>query len=264
MLAVRCGVSSEVQAGQTQLVWAVLRAERNPKYSHNTFVEALSGINRLHVFASTTAHQFFLDEWNLTDSTVKAGFAGKRMFACGVGSTTDQAALSLADAMIGINWSVPELANNGIRLNGLGWTLNRLEELGLIPGFSLQLWTKINSTSEKILKDTKLARKWDTWDVQTHEIYDLKNVHADVPELVKTAINDGSLICFGARSAEVLDATVRALMLHCNVTDPKNFAQCVHFSAWEKGAQQRAQQLLLQQRLIPWSEFEKLLNRNSP
>jgi hypothetical protein len=257
-------VSSEVQTGQPQLVWAVLRAERNPKYSHNAFIEALSGIDNLHVFASTTAHQFFLDEWRLTNSALKTALAGKKMIACGVGSTTDQAARSLADASIGINWSVPELADNGIRRNGLDWTLNRLEELGLIPDMSLQLWTKIDSTSEKILQETKLARNWDSWKVRTHEIYVLEHVHADVPALVKTAINDGSPICFGAKSAEVLDATVRALMLHCNVTDPKNFAQCVHFSVWEKGAQQKAQQLLLQQRLIPWSEFEKLLRRNSP
>ncbi|NBW80685.1 hypothetical protein EBR21_02930 [bacterium] len=263
MLAVRCRVSLENQAGKQEQEWVVLRAERNSGYAHNAFVEALSDGCKLHVFASTTAQQFFLQEWSMTAAEEKASLAGKAMFACGVGNTTDQSAGSLTEACGEMKWTVPVLAHNGIRLNGLAWTLNRLEELRLVPRMSLHLWTKINSTSEKILEETKRTRKWNSWDTRIHEIYDL-NSTLDVPEHIKRAIANGLPICFGVRSAEVLDATVHALLRHCQVANPTSLAQNIHFSVWEKGAQQRAQQLMLQQRLVDPADFDKLLSRSSP
>ncbi|MFZ9519239.1 MAG: hypothetical protein ACO3A4_02070 [Silvanigrellaceae bacterium] len=258
MLAVRCGISLEQLTNQRGLFWPVLNAIRNVSFTRDDFIAALSDDCKIHVFASTAAAKLFEHELSLAEPHIKTSLLKNHQIACGVGPATDQAARSLIESSAVGSWSVPEMANNGERLNGLAWTLSRLEALGLIPRTSLHLWTKKNSTSEKILDEFRNARQWRSWEVRTHEIYELSSNPDSLPEVIREKIATGEQVCFGVKSAEVLDATLERLMRSFNVKSPANLDHSIHFSVWEKGAQNRAWQLNLQARLVPWSEFEAL------
>ena len=76
-------------------------------------------------------------------------------------------------------------------------------------------------------------------------------------------LNGGSTVCFGAKSAEALDALLQILFAHFQLHETKMLPAGIHFSVWEKSATFRAQELGLQDRLIPFAQFESLLTRRS-
>lgn len=256
MLTIRCGVAQENQSTAQDCDWPVLQSKLNPSFSTEGFLQTLSQPNELHIFASPTAFNFFVKLWNSLEPAQKKSLSHLELFACGVGNTTDDAARSLRESGVLLRWSVPTLASKELRENGLNWTLENLEKKGLIPKHPLHLWTKTWSTSDKILREVQNARGWNSWSAQTHEIYSLDADSHSIPTEVVHAIVTKTPLCFGVKSAEVLDAVLAVLLEHTHVSTPSQLPRSIQFSVWEKGALQRAQQLFLQTRLIPWAEFE--------
>lgn len=258
MLNIRCGVAPDDSTPPDNNEWPVLKAVVNPQFNSDDLKKSLSQPGHLHIFASPTAVHFFVRVWTALDESTKKTSSSLDMLACGVGNTTDDAARSLRERKVSLRWSVPALASPNLRENGLSWTLGQLEKQGLIPRHTLHLWTKTWSTSEKIMRELKAARQWSSWDIHTHEIYSLAANTDPIPPEIVLALTAKSPICFGVKSAEVLDATVAALLHHTRLSSPQQLSRSIQFSVWEKGALQRAQQLFLQSRLIPWSQFDPL------
>lgn len=256
MLNVRCGITGVHTSKIQDCEWPVLRAAVNPNDSAEDVVKTISQANQLHIFASPMAFHFFQEILNSLDAGQKKKIPAHEIFACGVGNATDTAARSLKNTGLPVRWTTPDLAPQDRRENGMSWTLEQLEKRGFIPRHPLHLWTKTFSTSEKILRELKSSRQWNLWETKTHEIYSL-SVNADpFPPDIVLALANKSPICFGVKSAEVLDATVTLLLQHTRLTSAQQLPRSVHFSVWEKGALQKAQQLFLHSRLIPWSSFE--------
>jgi hypothetical protein len=206
------------------------------------------------------AFHFFQEILNSIDPLQKKNIPAHEILACGVGKTTDSAARTLKNAGLPVRWLIPELASEETRENGLAWTLEQLEKKGIVPRHPLHLWTKAFSTSDKILRELKTSRQWNMWDTFTHELYALSLNNDPFPPEVVLALANKTPLCFGVKSAEVLDATVALLLHHTRLTSAQQLPRSVHFSVWEKGALQKAQQLFLHSRLIPWTSFEQQLD----
>lgn len=259
MLTIRCGVAQDKDATPSDCDWAVLQSFANPAFSDAELLQSLAQAHAVHVFASLTAFNFFLKSWYRCDAAERKKLSGREMTACGVGHSTDAAARTLQHSGISLNWQVPHFGEGDVRENGLHWTLEQLEKRGLIPRNALHLWSKTGATSAKILRDLKKIRQWNDWQIHTHEIYSLGINLKSMPAAAIDALERNSPVCFGVKSAEVLDATVAALLKHTMQNSLSQLPHSVHFSVWERGALQRAQQLYMQPRLLPWSEFESLL-----
>jgi hypothetical protein len=259
LLTIRCGVAQDKDGTPGDCDWAVLQSFANPAFSDGELLQSLAQANAVHVFASLTAFNFFLKIWNRCDAAERKKLSGREMTACGVGHSTDTAARTLQQSGTTLNWHVPQFGEGDARENGLHWTLEQLEKRGLIPKNELHLWSKTDATSAKILRDVKRIRLWNDWQIHTHEIYSLGINLKSMPTEAIDALEKDSPVCFGVKSAEVLDATVAALLKHTMRNSISQLPRSIHFSVWERGALQRAQQLYMQPRLLPWSEFESLL-----
>lgn len=259
MLTIRCGVAQDNDGAQTDCDWPVLQSFVNPRFSQEELLQSLGQSHAVHVFASITAFNFFQKICNRLSAADRNEIAGREMTACGVGNSTDAAARTLQQSGTALRWKVPHFADADSRQNGLHWTLEQLEKLGLIPKNPLHLWSKTESTSAKILRDSKNLRQWSNWQAFTHEIYSLGVNLKSIPPTVLEALDKNAPVCFGVKSAEVLDATVAALLKQAKLNSVSQFPRSIHFSVWERGALQRAQQLYMQPRLVPWNEFESLI-----
>lgn len=257
MLNIRCGIKGPTTTHSLPCDWPVMRAEAGSKFLQQDLLNSLSQPKQLHIFASPMAFLFFQDALNSLDQGVRKQIPPNEMLACGVGNTTDTLARSLKNPASPVRWSDPALSSPDNRENGLAWTLEQLEKKGLVPRHPLHLWTKSFSSSEKILRDVKTSRQWNMWETSVHEIYGLKLNNEPFPPEIILALANRTPVCFGVKSAEVLDATVALLLLHTRLTSAQQLPRTVHFSVWEKGALQKAQQLFLHSRLIPWSSFEQ-------
>jgi hypothetical protein len=257
-----CGVAQKDSTNDQTVDWPVLWAVMNPQFNRDSLLQSVSGSPALHVFASTSAWQFFVNSWHSLSESEKKQRAQLEMFACGVGDTTDRAARSLPEAGVQLRWSTPRWNSSLPRENGLLWTLNQLETLGLIPRYPLYVWTKTWSNSENILCDFKHSRQWPGWQSSIKEIYSLKSEPFNIPEPVLQALQSKQNLCFGVKSADVLDATLASLIHHLKVPSVAQLPNFIHFSVWEQSALKRAQQLFLQWHLIDWLEFEKLCQTN--
>jgi hypothetical protein len=259
MLAIRCGVALEDSRLNSQLDWFVLSAEPNPSLSDTAPVNTFNSTAELHIFTSNTAINIFIQLWG---THFKSGFnltSGQHPMAVGVGSVTDTAVQNLANLETSLQWQFPNMKGDEPRSNGLQWTLERLEQLGLIPGANIHLWTKTNSTSERILNSFRSSRHWSRWQVHTQEIYSLVLTNQTPPKHVAEALESNMPVCFGVKSAEVLEATITHLLKYLGLKTAAQLPSKVRFCAWEKSALQRAQELFLQPRLMPFNEFEKLI-----
>lgn len=259
MLAVRCGVSFEDHQLSASKDWLVLHAEVNQNFFTENIINAFQNPGSVHIFTSSTAVSMFLKLWNSFPEERRKPLKKHEVSALGVGSTTDTLVRSLQDQGPNMNWSFPELAIDGRRENGLLWTLEQLEKKGLLPKFELSLWCKTFSPSEKILTDYKFMRKWSNWRASVFEIYALTLRPDSMPQETVMALLQRTPVCFGVKSAEVLDATLNLIKTHLHKNSISEIPRNIHFSVWEKSALQRAQQLQLQSRLIPSPEFEELI-----
>ncbi|MBM3381221.1 MAG: hypothetical protein FJY29_02155 [Betaproteobacteria bacterium] len=260
MLAIRCGVALEDSHPPPHHEWSVLRAKANSHLNADAMSAALQNKGELHVFTSTTALHFFNLLWRNRVKAHDTDAVKYSAMAVGVGAVTDSAVQTLQNLSATIEWSFPDLTEKSARLNGLQWTLEQLERIKLIPSMTLNLWTKTNSTSARILNEFRAARNWSQWKFQVHAIYTLTLHDASLPQEIADALRGDFPVCFGVKSAEILDATVALLMRHVGVTSSVDLPSRIRFCAWEKSALQRAQELFLQPRLQPFNEFEKLVS----
>lgn len=261
MLAVRCGVSLEDNQLNPEKDWAVLSSEINPSFNTDLVHQAFQVDNSLHIFTSATAISALQNLWKTFPEDKRKAFKPTNLMACGVGSTTDTLVKTIQQFKPELRWTFPDLAQQGIRENGLQWTLEQLEKKGLIPKSDLFLWCKTWSSSAKILGDYRNTRQWTSWRAAALEIYSLCTRSNSLPSEVVVALVQKEPICFGVKSAEVLDATITLLSEHLHKNSASDLPRNIHFSVWEKSALQRAQQLFLQSRLIPLAEFESHLAR---
>ena len=260
MFAVRCGVSLEDNLLNPEKDWHVLKAEINSKLNPVSLLDALQIENSTHIFTSSSAFSIFQNLIQSFPVETKKRLKNTTLNVCGVGTTTDHLVKSLADKDAQIRWLFPNLNVEGRRENGLQWTLEQLEKIGLLPKSEVTLWCKVWSFSEKILNEYKSMRHWTTWKTSIFEIYNLTLVQDAIPPEVVLALTQRRPICFGVKSADVLDATVELLKKHLQKSSVAELPKNIFFSVWEKSALQRAQQLFLQSRLVSSLEFESFLN----
>lgn len=258
MLPIKCGVESEDSDLKANWDWPVLVAKQNPALDDLNVVSQFQNPNSIHAFASTTAIHFVAKILNSLTERPSVKIENESLMAVGVGSTTDTAVQCLQEKHCHIGFSFPDLSNGGKRENGLHWTLEQLEKKGLVPKLDLILWTKTWSISERILKDFRQTRNWQSWKTSTMEIYSLEASKSPIPVQIASALSQKQPICFSVKSGEVLDATVNALLTHLVKTTARELPNHIFFSVWEKSALARAQQLFLQTRLIPAQEFNAL------
>ena len=257
MLAIRCGVAVDDNSLNLKRDWAVLTSDLNPKFNPDCFINSFRTERSLHIFASATALVSFMQDWEKLGDEHRNLLKPLEMFGCGVGSTTDGLVKNLQKQGPRMKWNFPDLTANGQRENGLLWTLEHLEKKGLLPKCDLNLWSKTWSTSEKILGEYRSQRQWTSWKTTTHEIYSLGTRPDSIPNQVILALVKKEPVCFGVRSGEVLDATLTLLLEHLKKSSASELPRNIHFSVWEKSALLRAQQLFLQSRLIPATDFEQ-------
>jgi hypothetical protein len=243
-----------------QTDWFVLTAEANPNLDPVTLTNAFRTEGELHIFTSNTAIQSFIRIWKTHLQAKLNSVHSQRATALGVGVTTDTAVKELKNLGMPIQWTLLDVKGDEPRLNGLQWTLAKLEQLNLLPGSPLHLWTKTNSASERILKEFRATRTWSQWQTHVHEVYKLALAESAFPLPIAEALEHNRPICFGVKSAEVLEATVTLLLKHLGVKSAAALPSKVRFCAWEKSALQKAQELCLQPRLQPFNEFEKLIS----
>lgn len=264
MHAIRCGVALDDNTATTPFVWNVMRAVSNQAESDAKFLSAFEANKTLHIFSSSTAIAFFSKRIAELKNALERLPDSKILFTCGVGQSTDAAAQALTSQFHEGSWQFVPLAKNTVRENGLQWTLQQLCAEGLIPETEVHLWTKTHSASEKILEAFRSSQNCPDWKTTVHEIYELGINRSPWPQRLTRLLQGGQPICFGARSAEVLDALLVLLCEHFQLRDHSQLPEPLRFSVWEKSATQRAEELHLQDRLIPFSKFESLASLGSP
>lgn len=260
MLAIKCGVESEDNDLKVDRDWPVLVAKLNSSVEESVVVQALQNEGSIHIFSSQSAIHFVGKVCNLYVDRLTVSSNQKHSSVIGVGRVTDTSAQGWVTKNSNFGLTTLDISNNGSRENGLHWTLERLEHMGFIPKNNVVLWTKTWSASEKILKEFRLSRQWHSWNSSVVEIYSLDQSQQPIPARVVSAIAQKELICFSVKSSDVLDATITALLSHLHKSSARELPQNIFFSVWEKSALARAQQLFLQNRLIPAHEFENHLN----
>lgn len=257
MLAIRCGVAVDDNSLNPKRDWAVLTSDLNPKFNPDCFINSFRTERSVHIFASATALVSFLKVWEKLGDEQRNLLKPLEMCGCGVGSTTDGLVKKLEKQGPRMEWNFPELTANGQRENGLLWTLEHLEKKGFLPKWNLNLWSKTWSASEKILGEYRSQRQWMSWKTTSHEIYSLVTRPDSIPNQVILALGKKEPLCFGVRSGEVLDATLTLLLEYLKKSNASELPRNIHFSVWEKSALVRAQQLFLQSRLVPVTDFEQ-------
>ncbi|NBO39201.1 hypothetical protein EBU99_11530 [bacterium] len=263
MLAYRCCVALEETSSQPAVEWPLLEAQLNHSVTSESLFSTLVQPNSVHVFASQTAIKMFIKAIDSSELAQREKLPTVSVYVCGVGATTDQAVRSLSQLALPTRWNFPNLGPAELRENGLHWTLEKLEKDGLVPRNDFHLWTKALSTSDKILKELRSSRQWLNWQTYTHEIYNLSLTAKSIPHGLVIALTNKTPVCLGVKSAELLDATLAALLEHLKRSTVSELPRNIHFSVWEKSALQRAQQLFIQSRLIPWNEFESHVNTSA-
>lgn len=263
MLRVLCAVEHDESSTSSVNEWPVLKAVESLQTSPRDVFTALSSPQAIHVFASRTSMSFFLKLWSQLTTEQKMQLAHLEMTACGVGSTTDTLARQLTSRGVVLRWTLPDLGDEDGRHNGLLWTLTQLELRGLIPNQHLHLWTKQDSTSEKILSTFKEQRHWPMWPTYVHPLYALHAHTQPLPTSAVQALSAGQSICLAAKSAEVLDAALMAVLKHLQINSVDQLPSSICFSVWETSAHQRAAQLGLDARLVEWVSKHSLTSENS-
>jgi hypothetical protein len=263
MHAIRCGVAVDDSLATDPLVWNVLSAGKNSAESDEKFLSAFHSEKTLHIFSSFTAIVHFSKRMTELKPALAPIAKDNILLTCGVGQSTDAAAQALAAQFPSWTWQTIPLAVKAERGNGLQWTLEQLSQSGFIPAIEVHLWTKTHSTSEDILEMFRRTHVWPEWRTTVHEIYELNINRRAVPQPVVSLLNGGEPVCFGTKSAEALDALLQLLFVHFRLQETKMLPAHIHFSVWEKSATLRAQELGLQERLIPFAQFESLMARGS-
>jgi len=260
VLAIKCGVESEDNDLKLDQDWPVLVAKRNPSVEDSTVLNQFKKQSPIHIFSSQSAVHFVAKTLEGIDTSHCDVSTMENCTAVGVGSATDSAAKGLQAKMSHLNIDTVDLRKDDRRENGLNWTLERLEHMGLIPRHEVILWTKTWSVSERLLNDFRSSRRWHNWIASTVEIYSLEPSAGPIPVSVITALAQSRQVCFSVKSGEVLDATIAALLAHLHKPTARDLPQNILFSVWEKSALARAQQLYIQSRLIPAHEFDAALS----
>ncbi|MEY2987527.1 MAG: hypothetical protein RJB13_1048 [Pseudomonadota bacterium] len=259
MLPIKCGVESEDNDLKLDRDWPVLIARLNSSIEDSAVNQHFHKENQIHIFSSQSAIHFVSKSLQSISTPHEQFLKNHYTSLIGVGSVTDAAVKNMKTNFSQFLFNTPDISVNGKRENGLNWTLERLEQLGMIPRQEIVLWTKTWSVSEKILCDFRKSRQWQGWASSTVEIYSIEPSTCPMPVQAVTAIVQNQQVCFSVKSAEVLDATVAALLAHLHKSTVRDLPQNILFSVWEKSALARAQQLYLQNRLIPAHEFEAAL-----
>ena len=260
MLPIRCGIESEDTDLKLDRDWPVLAAKFNSSIESSALLKQFQKENQIHIFTSQSALFFASKHIESTNTSHVDVSSQSHSTVVGVGATTDAAARNFQAKFPHFYLKAADLSANGKRENGLHWTLERLEHMGHIPRQDVVLWTKSWSISEKILNDFRHSRQWQSWSTTTVEVYQIEPSARSLPISAVTAIAQQQSVCFSVKSAEVLDATVAALLSHMQKATARDLPENIHFSVWEKSALARAQQLYLQSRLIPAHEFEAAMN----